>query len=43
LTKIKTFHKRYNLPSPAKPWPAVTRKHIELEGHSNPETTREVL
>jgi len=43
LTKIKTFHERYNIPSQGKLWPAITRRQIELESRSNDLKTREVL
>jgi len=40
---MKKFHERYNLLSPDKIWPAITRQQIELERCSNPLKTRPAL
>ena len=42
LTKIKTLHERYDLPSQGKFWPAITQQ-TELESYSNRLKTRKVL
>jgi len=43
LTKLKSFHQTYNLPSQSKFWSAISGQYIELESYSNSLKTSDVL